>query len=378
MTDDERNAADRALLERVTAEAACAPSAHNTQPWSPRIVDGPDGAPAIDLGVARGRTLPAGDPTGRDTLVSLGAWTEAAAIAAGAAGRALRVELLDTVDDPSVIVRAERDVPVVRLTLGDELPADGAADRAVRAGDLRRRMTYRGEVDPAPGFLAEARRVVPDWIRLVPVDAADLRHFSSLGSADTWTRPGVVEELARWLRLSPRHPRHDVDGLSAETLLLPAPVAAVGALATRRRRLRDGVVGVSRVGGDLLRRLLLEIHLDAAGDASDDEHFVLVADANGLDLGRGLDLTRTLNSPLGLPAEAVFEAGRALMRVWLVAARSGVTFAPHSEVLDSSLAAGELQYRLGLARRDVPLFVTAVGRPRTATPPRSARRPVGP
>lgn len=347
-------------LRDIVAAASRAPSAHNTQPWDPRIR-----ADAIDLGVATGRTLAVGDPTGRDTVLALGAWTEAAVAAARAEGRALDVATLPALADPAVIVRAERRDPVARLSLGGDVPA--------RRAPLGKRLTYRGAVRRVPGFLDAASAVVPPWIRLVPISARDLRRMSALGTADTLTRPDVAEELAAWLRLSPEHPRYEVDGLSDRVLLLPPRLAALAAPLTRNRRLRDGAARVARIGGDLVRRALLEVPIQAAGEAADADHFALVVESDELDLGTGAALTRILNSPLGLPAETVFEAGRALLRVWLLAAERGIAFAPHSEVLDSALAQGELQYRLGLGRRAVPLFVASAGRP-MAVPPRSPRR----
>lgn len=351
-----------ALLHGLIEAARSAPSAHNTQPWAPRVAG--DG---IDLGVATGRTLPLGDPTGRDTLLALGAWTEAAAIAAARAGRRLEVQELPGLSDPDAIVRARRTDPVVRLTLGD------AADEDELWSALGARLTHRGPVQRVPGFLAGA--AVPSWMRLVPLAAGDLRHFSALGTADTLTRPGVAEELASWLRLSPRHPRYDLDGLSDRVLLLPPAAAAFATPFTRRRRLRDAAALLARHGGDVVRRILLEVPIEAAGDAADADHFALVVDSNELSLGSGPALTRVLNSPLGLPASVVLDAGRALMRVWLQAAQQGLALAPHSEVLDSPLARGELEFRLGLARRAVPLFVASVGRPVAADPPRSPRLP---
>ncbi|GAA4780417.1 hypothetical protein [Microbacterium gilvum] len=348
-------------LQALVAAAALAPSAHNTQPWDARVV-----GDVVELGVAAGRTLPAGDATGRDTLLALGAWTETAAAAARADGRAIEVETLPDLSAPDVVVRAVRRGPVARIRLGGEIDPKGSA--------LGRRLTYRGDLRGVPGFAEAAAAVLPSWMRLVPLPAKDLRRLSALGTADTLTRPGVAEELAAWLRLSSHHPRYDVDGLSDRVLLLPRPLAAIAAPFTRRRRLRDTAARLARIGGDIARRALLELPVERAGDAADADHFVLAVESDELDLGAGAALTRVLNGPLGLPAETVFEAGRALQRVWLEAAARGVAFAPHSEVLDSALAQGELQYRLGLARRTVPVFVASAGRPADPHPARSPRR----
>ncbi|GGA65799.1 hypothetical protein GCM10011490_15560 [Pseudoclavibacter endophyticus] len=365
-----RTADLEALAGRVVRGAANAPSAHNTQPWLPRAVPGDAGV--IELAIEHGRTLPAGDHTGRDTLLALGCWVEAAATVAAAEGAALEVELLPALDDPAVVARAEREEPVARIRIRPGAEVTGGADPAL----LDRRLTYRGAKTAVPGFLAEARQVIPSWIRLAPVAAADLAHFAALGTADTLRIPAITRELMTWLRLSPEHPRWGIDGLSAEVLQLPPAAARVGAAFTRRRRLRDTAVRMLRTGGDLWRRALLEVHLEAPGDAVQAQHVVLVVEANELDLGSGVELTRVLNSPLGLPASVVFEAGRALMRVWLVAASHGAAFAPQSAVLDSDLAAGELQFKLGLGRRELPLFVASVGVPDVPAPARSPRKAV--
>lgn len=356
---------DHQLLAEVITVAAGAPSAHNTQPWDPRIVDG-----GIDLGVATGRTLPVGDATGRDTLLALGAWAEAAVITARDAGRELVVRTLPELGDRTIIVTAEHRTPVARLTLGD--PARPEPDLRDLLGA---RLTYRGRVRRAPEFLPTAGGVLPPWIGLVPITARDLKRMSVLGGADTLTRPGAMEELAGWLRLSPRHPQYAVDGLSDRVLQLPRALAAVAAPLTRADRLRP-TAWAARRAGDLIRRLLLELPIEAAGDAADADHFVLVVRSHELNIGTGTELTRVLNSPLGLPPEVVFTAGRVLLQVWLAAARLGAAFSPHSEVLDSALAQGELQHRLGLGRRTVPLFVSSAGRPVDDHPERSPRRPV--
>ncbi|RQX56745.1 nitroreductase, partial [Micromonospora chalcea] len=58
-----------------------APSAHNTQPWRLRYERW-----AITVGWDPADTLPAGDPTGRDLRLSLGAFVETCLIVAADAG----------------------------------------------------------------------------------------------------------------------------------------------------------------------------------------------------------------------------------------------------------------------------------------------------
>ena len=366
-------------LNQIIADAASAPSAHNTQPWSPRMIG--DGA-AVELRVSRKRTLPASDPTGRDTLLGLGAWLEAFSVSAAAHDIAFEVELLPALADPEAIVHARSDEPVLRIEVRglSESAAEAAlafdsnpdSDRRMLAG----RKTVRSGLEPAKGLVLELASSLPDWLRLVPVDPDDLRHFSSLGTADTLREPAVARELAHWLRLHPAHPRYDVDGLNNRVLGVPTVASRLVAPFTRNRRLREAAVRVVTPVGELWRRVLLEVPVSAAGEDAPAAAtaFALVADTKLLELGSGADATRILDSPLGLPPERVLEAGRALMRLWLLATARGAAFSPASEVIDSSLAQGELRYRLGLSRRDVPLFVTRVGVSKDPNPPRAPRR----
>ncbi|WP_424467703.1 hypothetical protein [Pseudoclavibacter helvolus] len=368
-------------LNQIIADAASAPSAHNTQPWSPRMIGEGE---AVELRVSRKRTLPASDPTGRDTLLGLGAWLEAFSVSAAAHGVDFDVELLPAIADPEAIVHARSDEPVLRIQVfGLAKPADAQANAVgVDANPnserrmLAARKTVRGALEPARGLVLELAETLPEWLRLVPVDADDLRHFSSLGTADTLREPAVARELAQWLRLHPAHPRYNVDGLNNKVLGVPAVVSRLASAFTRKRRLREAAVRVVSPAGDLWRRLLLEVPVSAAGEDAPAAAtaFVLVADTKLLDLGSGAEATRVLDAPLGLPPERVLEAGRALLRLWLRAAQREAAFAPASEVIDSSLAQGELRYRLGLSRRDVPLFVTRVGVPKDPNPPRAPRR----
>ena len=85
LPEDRMSAADIAAMLRIASRS---PSAHNTQPWAPRIV-GPD---TVEVSVVPARTLPAGDPSFRDLVLALGAWCESLAVAAAADGRSIDVE----------------------------------------------------------------------------------------------------------------------------------------------------------------------------------------------------------------------------------------------------------------------------------------------
>ena len=82
-----RHVSDLRDVRRLEPQFFRAPSAHNTQPWL--LEYRPD---RVELRFDPARALPAGDPTRRDLLLSLGALAEAVLIAASAADIALEFE----------------------------------------------------------------------------------------------------------------------------------------------------------------------------------------------------------------------------------------------------------------------------------------------
>lgn len=397
---------DETLLADLVALAARAPSPHNTQPWSPRVVAGGPGAggPAVEVAVVPGRTLPAGDPTSRDVLLSLGAWVECAAVGAAAAGRELVVEALPALralDALPVRGAADPGRPVLRVRLGGA----AAGTPTATPDDVRERAVYRGDLVGDPAVYADlpAGTLAPG-LSLRAVDPAVLARLVRWGGVGTFARRPVAEELVHWLRLDPRHPGYARDGLNDRVLLLPPALARLAAPVTRRPWLRDpalAVLGAAaraadrvlaarwRAGGRDAARAGAAGAADggpgatpgaagarAAAGAPGGVHHVLVADgaAGGPGRGSGSSRAPVLDGRTGLPEERVVEAGRSLQRLWLHAHRAGHAVSPHSEVIDVPGPHAALRRHLGLGRSDVALAVFSTGRP-LGEVPRAPRLP---
>ena len=372
---------DQTLLADLVALAARAPSPHNTQPWSPRVVAGSgSGAegPAVEVAVVPGRTLPAGDPTFRDVLLSLGAWVECAAVGAAAAGRELVVEplpALSALDTLPVRGAADSDRPVLRVRLGGAVGAVPAATPE----DVRARAVYRGELagDPTVYEDLPAGTLAPG-LSLRAVDPDVLVRLVRWGGVGTIARRPVAEELLHWLRLSPRHPGYARDGLSDRVLLLPPALARLAAPATRRPWLRDPALAVLGTAARVADRALAARARRAARVPAPERgvHHVLVADgsAGGSARGSGPSRAPVLDGRTGLPEERVLEAGRSLQRLWLHAHRAGHAVSPHSEVVDVPGPHAALRRHLGLGRSQVALAVFSTGRP-LGEVPRAPRLP---
>ncbi|MEO3876275.1 hypothetical protein ABGB18_46560 [Nonomuraea sp. B12E4] len=178
-----------------------APSAHNTQPWTLRYT-----ATEAAVGWDPARSLPVSDPTGRDLRLSLGALVECCLIVCADAGLHIGFR-----PDPGPL----RVGFLHRAGRPYETPFTTAAVRA--------RGANRGDYHPGR---------VPDEVaagltgmrRLACRDVAELLHEADLQQFGTRE---VTRELRAWLRLTRRHRRYLLDGLSDRPLALSKAAAFV-------------------------------------------------------------------------------------------------------------------------------------------------------
>ncbi|MDY7084965.1 MAG: hypothetical protein SYR96_07655 [Actinomycetota bacterium] len=287
-----------------------APSAHNTQPWT---VD--YRADEIVIGADPARSLPGSDPTGRDLALGLGAFAETCLIVAADAGLPVACDL----SDPG------------RIRL---VPAARPYETIFHSADVDARRVARGPYEEGLLDLVILAALEPG---IVHVRSRALA--GDLAVADRWMfgTPPVARELRDWLRLNPRDPRYHRDGLTDRALELSRAEARVLSGALRAY--------------PLTRRLGLPALLAASGR----------------------NLLRYEGSVLVLTGEEgddVREAGRRLLRTWLLLGRFGLAVHPLSQLLDCPFTAGRLRDRVGTA----PLAVFRVGHP-LREPARSARLP---
>jgi nitroreductase len=359
------------LLHELVLLASRSPSPHNTQPWSPRIVDG-----GIEVCIVPSRTLPAGDPTFRDVIMSLGAWIESVAIGAAEAGYEIEVEVLPALselDSLPVTGPADLDRPVFRVKL---VPDQGGSPGGFTSDDVRDRRVYRGALVGRPAVFDDlASLQLPPWLTVRSLDDGAMKQLSTLGIAFTASRATIANELLHWLRLDPRHPRYDRDGMTDRMLAMPRPLARFAAPFTRTARLRDPLVAVAGPVARFLEGLGRDAPLPAevADERGAPTHHVLVANSRAAGIDGILSVTEAMDSRIGVTEPHALEAGRVLQRLWLHAHRQGVAVSPHSELIDSPAAHGALRRRLGLARSDVALSVFSAGVAQTPHVPRSPR-----
>ncbi|WP_299520281.1 hypothetical protein [uncultured Serinicoccus sp.] len=328
-----------------------APSAHNTQPWDVRVLD----EDRLLLGWHADRELPVADAGRRDLLLSLGALALSLEVVAADLG--LEADVAWGVD-----VDARRAAVVtLRADSGPETgsqprqrhpsPAAAGARQALppwSVAELHARATVRTAYPqrPNPCQVAEIARTAGlgegCGLLELPDDLVD--ELLPRATAHTLTGPAAAE-LAQWLRLSPRHPRRDLDGLSATALGLSAAEARGLALLT---------------SAGPLRRALETSRLDR-----------WVARTSAL---RPRGAVLALWAAPGLTPDELGPLGGSLLACWLAGERGGWSAHPLSELLDEPHAAAAVDAHV-TGELGHPAAVYAVwrcGRP-DALPYRSPR-----
>lgn len=342
-------------IEGLFDTASRAPSAHNTQPWLPRLLEITGAGARIRVRTDPERTLPVGDEHGADLGMSLGCWVEACAIAA--AEEDLRLREL-------TVTGARHDVTITfLLTPAGAEPAGGAApvadaaepsDAEVSAGfsvaEVLARQVDRGRLRRDTAAVEAA---VAEYAALRPQAILDRTAHGEVHRQEVDDRiSGIViaqvpeaiwvkaaryaqsapfepreafDETLRWLRLDDRDPRYQEDGLTAETLRLPRRTSRLAARLLggdeapdeARDRLRDMLV-TAGAWSTMLPTFIARRAPDRLALAIEARH------------------------PSEVSAERWVLLGRELMRLWLVFARHGLRVSVESQLKDVQLPAAML------------------------------------
>lgn len=257
------------LALKLIAQAAQAPSSHNTQPWLFRTGDR-----HIDLLADRTRALPVNDPDDRELAISCGCALMNLRIAALDGNLQPSVQLLPASEDPDWLAR---------LTLtersGSPSPEAALCDFIEQRRTYRKRFEDRQVDRPALEPLIAAAGLEGAWLHPLLTDEA--RHQAAVlvteGDAAQWANPSWRRELAAWM-----HPRRRGDGLTVPDLARPVAQLVVrsfdmgGGVGARDRELAEAspLLAVLGTEGDHPRDWLL------AGQAL--QRVLLVACSNGL------------------------------------------------------------------------------------------------
>ncbi|MBO0790091.1 MAG: hypothetical protein J2P36_03970 [Ktedonobacteraceae bacterium] len=283
-----------------------APSAHNTQPWRFRELE--DGRIAVSWQPER--ALPASDPTRRDLYLSLGTAIESAVLGAATAHITLTFGTgPSNVEDLPANVEHEQIVGYLQ-----PVQAEVSEEDLLLARSLHTRHTARVPHLPQPvpastlkGMQEEAQQ--RGSMLYVLTERHAIRKLAKLArqaTAEQFADPAIQEELWHWLRLDPHDPAYRRDGLNAECMNLQGFSLAVARFAMSPVRMR----WLSHVG--LHHLLALETEWTVRHSTS----------------------LCLLTTP-SLARQDVIQAGRTLLRLWLMADQAGLTTHPVSALIDS-------------------------------------------
>lgn len=198
-------------IHDILADARYAPSVHNTQPWQISVEDG-----ALEVRVDTRHELHDGDPTGRETIISLGIFCGALELAAMRYGlQATDITLKDK---------------VARINFRTGRPDEREADHNIKL--LKRRCTDRSLYKPAiiGTSLIDKLQAAPSSSGVnvhVVIDRRSLNAIADLtskGIALALSSPGFRRELSRYLTVPwSRFKR----GISTSSLAIFWPLAIV-------------------------------------------------------------------------------------------------------------------------------------------------------
>lgn len=311
---------DVAALRRVVGDAAVgalsyaalAPSGHNTQPWTVHVI----GPAHWRIGSSTERRLPAVDPAGRETWLSIGAFLENLIVAAQAGGLAIDYEVADArpPDSPVVDLRLRKDFaapyPLARI----------AARRTVRRG-------YLSE----PLSAAELRAVVAGDPSLhnFPRDTPGARHLAEATIAANRRqafRDDAQRELADWIRW------RRADELRYRTGLTPASMEITGVAGWYTRQFYD-------------RESVLATRFRKQGIEQVVER---VAQGAGWLVQTG-----------GTSVADLIETGRRFERMWLRLRELRIAIHPMTQALEEAPDPADLAKVLGID--GVPQFLLRIG-----------------
>lgn len=357
-----------AMIEGLFDIASRAPSAHNTQPWLPRLVDISEEGARIRVRTDAERTLPVTDPHGADLGLSLGCWVETCAIAAAAEGLQLR-ELRITGERQDVTIefvlapksaagagsgadpsdgtvsaqfsvaevlarqvdrgRLRRDTAAVEAAVAEyrQLRPYAIYDRTVqgKTHSLAAVVQPAGDEQPAADAQPAGQESPVPGIAIAQVPEAVWVKAARYAQSAPFEPREAFDETLRWLRLDDRDPRYQEDGLTAATLRLPKAAARLAARLlggdeapdAARDRLRDMLV-TAGAWSTMLPTFI-------AGKAPD-----------------RLALAIEARHPSAVSAQQWVLLGRELMRLWLIFARHGLRVAVESQLKDVQLPAAML------------------------------------
>ena len=195
--------------------ASLAPSGHNTQPWTIRIL----GPKHWVIGSDKNHWLPAVDPKNRELLLSIGAFVENLVTAAGAMGYEVDIKIIaENPRDPDIAeIRLRKgkalDFPIEKIKMRRTVRS-GHTDQEIKADDLKyitnhdARSCIIANVPSPHSFYFPNNSSEGKYLQEGTIEANRIQAF----------RDPAQEELANWIRWSNKEARQYRNGLTPESM----------------------------------------------------------------------------------------------------------------------------------------------------------------
>jgi hypothetical protein len=205
---------DREGIE-ILRLASLAPSGHNTQPWTVKIVE----PKRWIIGSDKRRWLPAVDPENRELLLSIGAFIENLVIAAGTLGYEVDIQ---------IIAKSPFDVEIADLRLRKGRSQDFPLERIRKRRTVRSMYTDK-EIRPEDLKYITGHDIKSCLVKDVP--SPHSFYFPNNSPQGKYLQEGTMEanriqafrdpaqeELANWIRWSNKEARQYRNGLTPESM----------------------------------------------------------------------------------------------------------------------------------------------------------------
>lgn len=317
------------VTARILLHASLAPSGHNSQPWEVTFIS----PTHWRIGIPPKRRLPAVDPQGRETLISLGAFIENLAQAAATQGLTAEVQILQ--EDP----------------LGQQM-----LDLLLVAGPVASLNTLER---------MQRRRVVKKGQRPERLSSADISwledfwpgqtHYLARGTAEAdWLREGTVtsmatqcqreeamKELVEWVRFGAAARDTQRDGLTTAGMEI------------------EGLAG------------WFVDHFYQAEDVLKPSFRKQTVDVTAQLAGEGAGWL-AMCSPDSAPADLI-ETGRRFQKMFLQLRERNIACHPMSQMLEEEAGKRELSDHFGVGQ--IPQMLLRIGYVDNQPDPVSLRRP---
>ena len=310
--------------------ASLAPSGHNTQPWFIQAIEPYHWI----IGNDKSKWLPAVDPTQRETILSIGAFTQNLEYAAGSLGYACNWNLL---------AMTNQDDRIMQVKLIKE-----KSKNAFDIEKIKARRTVRSNFLSDVLKLEDLKYLVnaePEFIHYLPATSKQSQLINEQtieANRIQAYRDPAQQELADWIRFSSRDAEKHQDGLTTASM----EIEGIPSWVVRNSYSKDSVMKK-----DFRERGIEQIRQEVSKSAG----WVLITSKD--------------NS-----VATLLETGRRMQRLFLKVREKSIAIHPMTQILEESSTRQQLNQSIDISENIQ--FILRVGYVKDYLPPVSLRRPV--